>query len=485
MASAKLTDLPNETLDLIFSTFLKHQSIAPDAYFRGTQQQSDERSWHSMECHALFSLSLVSKRIHDIAQPILYNEFLPGYGDSWKSTLYTWDGRLTSFLRTIAQRPDLAALVKRIYIHSHLVKSIDGKENQDGIEQAIRALGIDKEWRQLGGGELVTILISKLPNLKHFSLQTAIRSLQDLTSQYLRVEQISVLPLTTIDINAFSPTNTDGLFDLEICAGGILKRSKNLETLNLHMCGGIQKYAPIPTFPNIKTLRITHSRLNERDLEGLLSSCGSLRTFVFEATGFYIDIYQCCPDFGPGDHFKLSDAVRHLTRHRAKLKSLHLDLRKEGFGYVARQERASPPSFSLRDFTALEHLFLNSYEIYGEGEQHLRAESQLLVRFLPASIVSLHLEGNSGDLLSRLAKGLLGLADAVSQGHFSRLKQVRCDAGQILDDNAVGSMFAAAGVDFNGDSFPLSKGTLPDRPPRRPSYSPEPMPLPEQDDADL
>ena len=86
---------------------------------------------------------------------------------------------------------------------------------------------------------------------------------------------------------------------------------------------------------------------------------------------------------------------------------------------------------------------------------------------------------------ARVGNALLGLADALSQGHFSRLKQVRCDAGQILDDNAVGSMFAAAGVDFNGDSFPLSKGTLPDRPPRRPSYSPEPMPLPEEDDADL
>ncbi|KFZ08095.1 hypothetical protein V502_09558 [Pseudogymnoascus sp. VKM F-4520 (FW-2644)] len=484
MASATLTDLPNETLDLIFSTFLNHQSIAPDTYFRGTQQQSDERSWHSMQCHALFSLSLVSKRIHDIALPILYNEFVPGYGDSWKSTLYTWDGRLTSFLRTIAQRPDLAALVKRIYIHSHLVKSIGGKESQDGVEQAIRVLGIENMSHQLSG-ELVTILISKLPNLKHFSLQTAINPIQDLTSQYLRVERIFVLPLTTIDINAFAATNTDGLFNLEICAGAILKRSKNLETLNLHMCGGIQKYAPIPTFPNLKTLRITHSRLNERDLEGLLSSCASLRTFVFEATGRYIDVHRCRQDFGPGDHFKLSDAVRHLTRHRATLKSLHLDLRVEGFGYVPRKERASPPSFSLRDFTALEHLFLNSYRIYGEGERHLRAESQLLVQFLPASIVSLHLEGNSGDLLSRLAKGLLGLADAVSKGRFSRLKQVRCDAGQILDDNEVGSMFAAAGVDFNGDSFPLSKGTLPDWPARRPSYSPEPMPLPEEDDADL
>lgn len=81
-ASPTLTGQPNETLDLIFRAFFKRQLIAPDAYFRGTQQQSDGRSWHAVQCHALFSLSLVSKRVHDIAQPILYNEFVPGYGDS-------------------------------------------------------------------------------------------------------------------------------------------------------------------------------------------------------------------------------------------------------------------------------------------------------------------------------------------------------------------------------------------------------------------
>ncbi|KAL4871123.1 hypothetical protein BDV12DRAFT_194769 [Aspergillus spectabilis] len=43
---------------------------------------------------------------------------MPGYGDSWRSDLYTWDGRLTSFMRTVARRRDLAATVKRIYVHS-------------------------------------------------------------------------------------------------------------------------------------------------------------------------------------------------------------------------------------------------------------------------------------------------------------------------------------------------------------------------------
>ncbi|OBT86418.1 hypothetical protein VE02_05272 [Pseudogymnoascus sp. 03VT05] len=134
------------------------------------------------------------------------------------------------------------------------------------------------------------------------------------------------------------------------------------------------------------------------------------------------------------------------------------------------EETARPSFFRLKDFKALEHLFLNSLGIYGHGRKHLLAEDQLLVWFLPASILSLHLQGQTGHLLSHLVKGLLGLAEAVSEGRFLRLKQVRCDAQNVLDDYAVCSMFAAVRVDFGGDTFPLSE---------------EPMPLPEEDDADL
>ncbi|KFY73643.1 hypothetical protein V499_06295 [Pseudogymnoascus sp. VKM F-103] len=131
------------------------------------------------------------------------------------------------------------------------------------------------------------------------------------------------------------------------------------------MCGGIQHEAPIPTFPKLKTLRITHSRLNEKDLEGLLSYCTGLRTFVFEATYPYVSRIDCVQDFGPRDHLSLDNAVKHLSRHRATLKSLHLDLRERGVGYFLSEVNARPPFFHLKDFKALEHLFFNSHGIYG------------------------------------------------------------------------------------------------------------------------
>lgn len=105
-----------------------------------------------------------------------------------------------------------------------------------------------------------------------------------LISSYLCGGSICVLSLITIDINTYAVTNVSDrnrLFNLETCTGGILNLSKNLETLNLHMCGSIRDQAPIPALLNLKTLRITHSRLNEKDLEGLLSSCSSLHTFVY------------------------------------------------------------------------------------------------------------------------------------------------------------------------------------------------------------
>lgn len=169
------------------------------------------------------------------------------------------------------------------------------------------------------------------------------------------------------------------LFNLETCTGGILDLSKNLETLNLHMRGAIQDRAPIPALPNLKILRITHSRLNEKDLDRLLSSCASLHTFAYEVARTYIDTNRCLHDFGgPRDHFELSNAMKYLSQHRVTLESLHLDLRERGVGYFGNKAKASPPSFRLSDFTVLEHLFLNSKEICDDGKKHMVAESQTL-----------------------------------------------------------------------------------------------------------
>ncbi|KAL7949803.1 hypothetical protein V8C42DRAFT_311965 [Trichoderma barbatum] len=127
--SSAIYNLSNEVLEQIFGDFCLHcradcQLPAPtDAYFRGTEQQCDSPSWYALERQALFSLCLVSRQFRDIAQSVLYHEFTLGYGDSWKSIAYRWDRRLTSFMRTVARRPDLARRIKRALIHHYLIKT--------------------------------------------------------------------------------------------------------------------------------------------------------------------------------------------------------------------------------------------------------------------------------------------------------------------------------------------------------------------------
>ncbi|RDW74193.1 hypothetical protein BP5796_07635 [Coleophoma crateriformis] len=425
--SPTLTALPSETLQLIFGTFClhcsaNHQPTSPDRYLHHTPQHGDEPSWYSLKRHALFSLCLVSKRCRDLAQPILYHEFVLGYGDSWRSTLYTWDGRLAAFVRTIAQRRQLAMLVKAVYIQPSLLHSLRDEKFRDALGQAAHALKIEN-WQQLSGSTLVPLLIAELPNLEYLSL----------------------------------------------------------ETLQHDMCDGI---AVVPSLSNLRTICIIYSRLGEKNLEALLSACPGLCTFVYEAT--HTQVEGQCTMLDGRDHFQPSRAVGYLRHHRATLKSLHLDLRWRGWSPLT-EGRQVKPVFSFADFTALEHLFINGSEVFSRPWIASPADSQFLVKLLPPSITSLHLAGEVGNARPRLAKGLLGLAEAISQGKFPRFKQIRCDIQQLLDDGYnVAATLAAVEVDFGYDSWPLGKVTFQENDNLSLLEYLEPMPLPDSDyDSDL
>ncbi|RAQ40920.1 hypothetical protein AFGD_007303 [Aspergillus flavus] len=145
---------------------------------------------YSLDLQGLTSLCLVCRHLCGAVQPILYQDFMLGYGDSWRSDLYTWHGRLSSFMWTVAHRRDLAALVKRIYIHPYLVEFF-GKEkevlifdsmwhkdtwkflrrNPRGyigedearatLQQLTQPLGMER-LQQLSAGDLMTTLIAEL-----------------------------------------------------------------------------------------------------------------------------------------------------------------------------------------------------------------------------------------------------------------------------------------------------------------------------------
>ncbi|KAE8153223.1 hypothetical protein BDV25DRAFT_149886 [Aspergillus avenaceus] len=486
-----------------------HPPEPPNAYIHCDRQESDQPSWYSLKLQPLLSLCLVSKRLLNIVQPILYHDFMPGYGDSWRSDIYAWDRRLTSFMRTVAHRRDLAALVKRIYIHPYLIqkfsgekgimeydpmwhrdifkvvraeerKSIGEDEAQDTLRDVAHALGI-QELQQLSVHDLVTVLIRELPNLDRCSFQIGPYHEEIVRRAGLCATGISGLSIRTIDISlrATSLSATHGnLFDLGRCANTLLNASTSLKTLNLHMCKGISRRTPFPSLPNLESLRLTYSRLSERELEGLLGSCNSLRRFHYEATYCpftgYNSSYDC------SDHFQLSNAVGYLARHRATLESLHFDLRCRGHSQDGPDHRAV---FSFKEFTSLKHIFLNLDEFHTRfWAGHPAEDPELFVRLIPHSIESVHLAGRITDQLPRLEGSLLGLAEAVSRGRFPSLREVRWDRNEKVNcELTVSAIFTDAGVSFAYASWPLTQSTLgDDRKSPLPNYL-DPFPLPDSE----
>ncbi|KAL2126328.1 hypothetical protein VTI74DRAFT_1175 [Chaetomium olivicolor] len=191
-------------------------------------------------------MCLVSKRLTPVAQSILYHEFIPGYRDSWRSTRFSWYGRLTSFLRTIAVRPDLADGVKRIFVRPYLLRAVLGEEAQATLEEVVRAAAAKSgmhlseyhssfedmrrqypypEALKLGGWKLVGMLLALVPNLERLSLQVnepggipaaALAALRDVSDS-----SVVLLNLKTFDICPRSDGSR--LFRLDQYADGVLE----------------------------------------------------------------------------------------------------------------------------------------------------------------------------------------------------------------------------------------------------------------------
>ncbi|GES59655.1 hypothetical protein ATEIFO6365_0003093500 [Aspergillus terreus] len=192
------------------------------------------------------------------------------------------------------------------------------------------------------------------------------------------------------------------------------------------MCERIWTESPFPSLPNLKTICITHSKLNKQHLEGLRLSCSGLRSFTYKTCGPCISRLVVPEGPDPINHFTPWDAVRCLRRHRETLESLHLDLRKRGVFPLTpgpiHLER-SQPIVDFRNFTALRHLFLHASEIY--DVRH--TEPRPLTQVLPRSITSLQFVADMRYSVKWLSDGMFGLEGAICEGHFSDLKKVTCD----------------------------------------------------------
>jgi hypothetical protein len=105
------------------------------------------------------------------------------------------DRQAASLLRTVATRPDLAALLKRIFIYPYLLKAVPEEEDQAVLEEVLHpaaAPGVilrlseyldpfdeffkriyHRKGASLAGWKLIGVLMVLVPNLEWLSLQVA------------------------------------------------------------------------------------------------------------------------------------------------------------------------------------------------------------------------------------------------------------------------------------------------------------------------
>ncbi|EYB28972.1 hypothetical protein FG05_10984 [Fusarium graminearum] len=440
METSSTTRLPNEILFNIFSHFCLHcqdhynqdwderplRAIKPCR----EEQQPNAKSWYSIERNTLFAACLASKGLRDIAQPILYHEFVLGYGDSWKSDLYDWGGRLISFMQTLARRPELCRQVKVVYINTHLFTSNDEGKRATLLEAA-RALKIDLPavWKQRASNILASEA-EDWPEVYSIFLST-----------YLD-ERVVNLPLKTLDLG--------------IAANSLIELAPTLRTLNLHDYSG-DLSAWDTELPNLKTLRITNDYLSANTLRRLLDACtGGLVAFEFEAykrvaesprCGFedYENYTPAPPHMLRDSHFQPSDVIKILQKHKNTLRILHLDLTNREY-----RTKKIPLDVNLKDFSTLQHVFINAFQLLG-SEENIEIEHEVLIRLLPRSIVSLVIHRENFRRRCRVKEALFALADSKSRSpdHFPFLKHVACNLRKRSTTvSSLRSLFEPVGVEF-------------------------------------
>lgn len=318
-----LAGFPDEILMSVLGRLCLHCTgeydyDTPDGYFRaykggaggkGQEQVPGSPSWYSNDhTRGLHSMCLVSRRFLSLAQPILHHTFLYGYGNSWKSSAFSWDRRLSAFLRTLLGRPDLAALIRRIYVHPYLCRHVEPDEVNSALNNAARVLDhlnfnvaeytapfqemLKKAGRlQTDALKLLGVVLALVPNLDRLSLQVTGHTggIPAQALQTLAPTRPGLLSrLKTLDICCRSAGLT--YFSLDHHASGILEvASYGLETLNLHMCGSSMLRIGEDRL-YLRHLRITQSELTDKSFGALLSACApGLETFVHEASYPYID----------------------------------------------------------------------------------------------------------------------------------------------------------------------------------------------------
>ncbi|VTT82104.1 unnamed protein product [Fusarium fujikuroi] len=415
------------------------------------------------------------------------------HGDSWFSDAYQWDNRLAPFVRTLARRPDLARLIKVIYISHHIFSTSEDKEQsrRNILLEVAGALGIDlpaawekrveirdsicplekfdwpdiypifsefylddhprmteKQERQLRrvmaeksmpgrrwmNAELVAMLLAHTPNIEIISIQSS----PGWPTCGIAKSSLPVLGVTHLPVKRL---------DLGIQTGPIINICDNLEALNCHGYN----------------LMITDGSLSSFRLSKILEGCtGGLVAFEYEA-GY---------GWGQNDDVSSWSAITIfimiLTHNRSSFQLgifnclirlsrsgiigvLHLDVTAR-----SRDIRRAKPGINMRDYTSLQYLWISTILLCPSARMSDRpADVETFMDFLPCSIVSLEIYRD----FTCSTDGAVQRVAAVKREKFPFLKKVVYGP---KDRRNLRQAFEVEGVSFSIKIYSLSlaKGYL-------------------------
>lgn len=511
--SARLDNLAPEILRRIFECFCLHCHGRPDLPFwslheptslEATASADPSTYWQGRQ--ALSSLCLVSRQFRDVAQDVLFHEFIIPVGRQ-PTSLHR---RVEPFLRTLASRPDLARVVCTVALDSYLSLRLDVEYAREVVEEVLHALGTNfthfwerrKQYQgperhpacfgisqrfilgQLQPGdstseyvqrlvmaEILVLLVALLPNLQHLILRDSLFP-QLVFPAAASALGITKIPLKILDAMAMPPS--------------ILAVAPDLETVH---AGPQDSYPKMPTVKRVYFCG--HGSDDNVGLKKVVSSCSStLSTFSYQTTFIWSSVDQSVTKM-----LQPRTAVELLTDACSSLRSLHLDMR---FRVAFDRDSQVEPIPSLKEFIVLEELFLTTNSVYN-GSSSMVSDEGFLVHLLPQSIKSVaFVDPEFPPPSERLRRGFLGLADARRDNRlFPNLTDIRCDSGQVCDDGEIKHFFSQVGVDFKYQEFPTqswsySRDPLPAESPRlalevyrREFEGNGPGPLPYSSDEDL
>ncbi|KAL4971490.1 hypothetical protein BDW66DRAFT_163664 [Aspergillus desertorum] len=370
---AKLLDLPNEILLLIFSYF---------DTFRYKRE--------------LQALCLTSKLLCLISQPILYNQFVREVHCQCCHEDGTPPGRIVPmilFTRTMVARPDLAARVRAARFDTFETNFDDEdvceaefdsgtfKTLASGLQQLSphsRAQLFMKAAAMMSNPYLL-VLASRMPNLEHLELTLGLEGLTDLEPLFTQrakttmVEQPYLRNLKSVVIKDMTHTKSASMVNLHF-----IMELPHLENLTLMYLNGDAEGCPLfefePASLNISYLTLMDACLDADTLTKIMTACKDLKVFNYFGYNFDGKIMTESIQFDP------SELVSILEPQKGNLLTVRCNLDWEDI-HPTRWNRCSKYG-SFASLKNLVHLEIDQYPCTSKQE-------------LPPSLHCLHIKNIS------------------------------------------------------------------------------------------